>query len=88
MAKPAPKTALRKAPAAVHPVAPSKVVPNAPAPATAPSPSAQAVPLAMFSVRMDPALRRRVKQYAAGNDLSLQDVATAALSEYLERHGG
>lgn len=91
MVKPAPKTALRKAPAAVHPVAPApEVVPEQQAPAAPPTPEAAAEPppLAMFSVRMDPALRRRVKRYAAEVDTSLQDVTAAALAEYLERHQG
>lgn len=89
MAKPAPKTALRKAPAAVHPIAPTtEVVPEQQAPAAPPAPesAAEPAPLAMFSVRMDPALRRRVKRYAAEADTSLQDVTAAALAEYLERH--
>lgn len=87
MAKPAPKTALRKAPAAVHPVAPpAPEEPTAPPTAPALATAEPAAPLAMFSVRMDPALRRRVKRYAAETDTSLQDVAAAALAEYLERH--
>jgi len=124
MAKPTPKTALRKAPAAVHPVAPSATVPAgddlqdpflpgfdpAPAdaadavlapgpapviePATEPviSPTAPAgqpaASLPMFSVRMDPALRRRVKRWAAENDITVQALTTIALSKYLESHGG
>jgi hypothetical protein len=102
MAKPAPKTALSKAPGRVHPVAPSPAE-QAAQPADAPdmvrapesapqAPAATAEPpapsLAMFSVRMDPVLRRRVKRYAAERDTSLQDVAAAALHEYLERHSG
>lgn len=102
MAKPAPKTALSKAPGRVHPVAPPPAE-QAAQPADAPhmAPAPELVPqapvaaveppaptLAMFSVRMDPVLRRRVKRYAAEQDTSLQDVAAAALHEYLERHGG
>ncbi|ABS06167.1 hypothetical protein [Kineococcus radiotolerans] len=126
MAKPAPKTALRKAPAAVHPVAPpapaaalagndlqdpflpgfdpapSDAVDAAPAPESAPAAESVAEPvtspaapagqpaaaLPMFSVRMDPTLRRRVKRWAAENDTTVQALTAAALSEYLERHDG
>jgi len=88
MAKPSPKSALRKAPAAVHPVAPPPPEESTAPPAAAAPPAAEAAPLAMFSVRMDPALRRRVKRYAAETDASLQDMTAAALAEYLERNGG
>jgi len=42
----------------------------------------------MFSVRMDPTLRRRVKRWAAENDTTVQALTATALSDYLERHGG
>jgi len=127
MAKPSPKTALRKAPAAAHPVAPTAPAAVAspaatgdelqdpflpgfdPVPADAadnddavptPEPAGQsvtspAVPagqpaaaLPMFSVRMDPTLRRRVKRWAAENDITVQALTATALSDYLKRHGG
>lgn len=125
MAKPSPKTALRKAPAATHPVAPpapavvvspaatgdlqdpflpgfdtpsSDVTDNTGAASTselaAESIASPAVPagqpaaLPMFSVRMDPTLRRRVKRWAAENDTTVQALTATALSDYLERHGG
>ncbi|RYF12302.1 MAG: hypothetical protein EOO40_01555 [Deltaproteobacteria bacterium] len=125
MAKPSPKTALRKAPAAVHPVAPPPTAASsAPAgddlqdpflpgfdsvpsgathnadPVPTPEPAAesvaslamptgqQAAALPMFSVRMDPTLRRRIKRWAAENDITVQALTATALSDYLKRHGG
>ncbi|MGI4896140.1 MAG: ribbon-helix-helix domain-containing protein [Janthinobacterium lividum] len=125
MAKPTPKTALRKAPAAAHPVAPPPAAASsalagddlqdtflpgfdtAPSDATdnayampTPEPAAESVAspavsagqpaaaLPMFSVRINPTLRRRVKRWAAENDTTVQALTAAALSDYLERHGG
>jgi len=91
MAKPAPKTALRKAPGREHPIAPTpEPTPEQPttqAPA-APATSEAAEKLPMYSVRMDPALRRRAKRWAAEHDTSLQALTAAALSDYLDKRGG
>jgi len=125
MAKPSPKTALRKAPAAAHPIAPPPAAASSPAlagddlqdpflpgfdsPPSDVTDNADAVPtpepvtesvaspavpagqpaaaLPMFSVRMDPTLRRRVKRWAAENDITVQALTAAALSDYLKRHG-
>lgn len=125
MAKPSPKTALRKAPAATHPIAPQPAtassvpanddlpdpflpgfdstpsdttdhmdavptpIPAAKSVASPAAPAGQsAAALPMFSVRMDPTLRRRVKRWAAENDVTVQALTAAALSDYLKRHGG
>ncbi|WP_432485694.1 MULTISPECIES: hypothetical protein [Kineococcus] len=53
-----------------------------------PSSAVRAASLPMFSVRMDPALRRQVKQWAAEHEVSLQALTAAALHEYMERHSG
>ena len=40
-----------------------------------------------FSARVRASVRRRAKLYAAGHDVSLQDLVDEALDEYLRRHG-
>ena len=51
-----------------------------------PGSAVRASSLPMFSVRMDPALRRQVKRWAAEHEVSLQALTAAALHEYMERH--
>ncbi|WP_432548634.1 hypothetical protein [Kineococcus sp. SYSU DK004] len=81
------------APSADSPTAPATATPAAAQAAAAPdpavetaAPAAPAAALPMFSVRMDPVLRRRVKLWAAEHDMSVQALTAAALSEYLDRH--
>ncbi|MFJ4343552.1 hypothetical protein [Streptomyces sp. NPDC088915] len=40
-----------------------------------------------FSARVRVSVRRRAKLYAAGHDVSLQDLVDKALDDYLTRHG-
>ncbi|QIP74738.1 hypothetical protein [Streptomyces sp. VN1] len=40
-----------------------------------------------FSARVRVSVRRRAKLYAAGHDISLQDLVDQALDDYLRRHG-
>ncbi|GAB3247812.1 hypothetical protein GCM10027586_17970 [Kineococcus gypseus] len=51
-----------------------------------PDSAVRAASLPMFSVRMDPALRRQVKRWAAEHEVSLQALTAAALHEYMSRH--
>lgn len=44
-------------------------------------------PLVNFGGRVRESLRRRLRIYAASNDLDLQDVLDQALSEFLDRQG-
>jgi hypothetical protein len=44
-------------------------------------------PLVNFGGRVRESLRRRLRIYAASNDLDLQDVLGRALSEFLDRQG-
>ncbi|WP_345719073.1 hypothetical protein [Bifidobacterium pseudolongum] len=39
------------------------------------------------SVSMKPSTRRRLKQYAASRDVTIQEAVDAAISEYLDREG-
>ncbi|MFF3061570.1 MULTISPECIES: hypothetical protein [unclassified Streptomyces] len=39
-----------------------------------------------FSARVRVSVRKRAKLYAAGHDVSLQDLVDAALDDYLTRH--
>jgi len=41
-----------------------------------------------FSTRLDPALIKRVKQWAIAHDMSLQEVLTLALEELLKKADG
>ena len=85
MARPTPQPALSKAPSREHPVAPAVSPLTQPPEAPAVSPPAER--LEMFSARINRSLRRRVKRYSADSDQSLQEIAEAALSEYLDRRG-
>lgn len=93
MPRPVSQPALGKAPRRPHPAAPapasSSAAPSTPSTggggsAAAPAPSTVAQ-LTMFSVRIQPALRRRVKRYAAETEESVQAITEAALREYLDR---
>ena len=83
MPRPKPRPALSsprlpKAPSRDHPVAPPA--------AALPEPARPAAAVRMFSVRLDPALVRRVKLYAAAAEVSLQALTEAALITYMSAH--
>jgi recombinational DNA repair protein (RecF pathway) len=92
MARPTSRPAFTRAPVKEHPVAPAPAPAQAPSPASAEAAAAPPVSrdapeaLAMFSARINPRLRRRIKLYAAETDQSLQAITEAALSEYLDRN--
>jgi hypothetical protein len=87
MPRPTSQPALDKAPKRDHPAVPL----SAPAPGSLPPPTdlTEHHPrrLAMFSARIDLAVRRRVKRFAAETDETLQAITEAALTEYLDRRG-
>jgi hypothetical protein len=98
MARPKPQaalTTLTKAPTREHPVIPAAAVnetaalqtPSVSEPASSPVPKPAEELTVMFSARISRSLRRRVKHYSADADESLQAIAEAALSEYLDNKG-
>lgn len=87
MPRPTSQPALDKAPKRDHPaVPPLSGPPPGSAPPTDPT-EHRPRRLAMFSARIDPAVRRRVKRFAAETDETLQAITEAALTEYLDRRG-
>ncbi len=87
MPRPTSQPALGKAPKRDHPAVPPAATPASELQPSADSPEHRPQRLAMFSARIDPAVRRRVKRFAAEFDETLQAITEAALTEYLDRRG-
>lgn len=78
MARPAPKPAIAKAPSREHPAAPLQSVD--------PSPAAPAQGTTeLFSTRLRPSTRRRLKMYAASSGDLIQAITEQAVVEFLDR---
>jgi hypothetical protein len=91
MPRPQSQPVLRKAPRKEHPYAPAAAPePDAPRIAAAPNPAAteenKKADEKVFSTRLDRALIRRVKARALEDDISVQVLVAAALTEYLDRN--
>lgn len=82
MARPEPKPAISKAPSREHPVAP----PLQSLDRVLPPPTEEASEL--FSTRLRPSTRRRLKMYAASTGELIQAITEQAVIEYLDRQGG
>lgn len=82
MAQPARRASLIKAPERAHPIAPVSAVQTPAEPAPVPV----AARMEMISARVPVELRRRLKRYQFDHDVTLQDVVTAALDDYMSTH--
>ena len=78
MGRPEPKPAITKAPSREHPAAPLQSVDPAPE-----VPAQEATEL--FSTRLRPSTRRRLKMYAASSGDLIQAITEQAVVEFLDR---
>ncbi len=79
MVRPEPKPAIAKAPSREHPAAPLQSVDRS-------SPAAPAEETTeLFSTRLRPSTRRRLKMYAASSGDLIQAITEQAVVEFLDR---